>query len=155
MANESIYPEYIEPIADKPITSGEQLEIAKAIIKGWDDGEITKNTSRHFRIKYGVINALNIIVARKKIIGAALFKVQYIDDMLYREKRNLICEIDTIMSTWPQPKTKIALDNAIQGTYYIPKSKFFTKYSDHRCNKIGATWGDFVATYPAPVEPST
>ena len=154
MPNESIYPEYIEPIADNPVTTEEKLEIAKAIIKGWNDGDIVKDTSRHFRIKYGVSKAKNILVARKKEIGAALFKVQHIDDMLYREKRQLIHEINTLMTTWPQPATKNALNTALQGDYHLSKTLFFAKFSDHRCQKLGSTWAEFVGTYPTPVEPS-
>jgi hypothetical protein len=154
MAKESIYPEYVDPNAgDPPITADEKHEIALAIVKGWDDGDITENSSLHSRVKYGVVNAQNIDEERRAVIRLKLFKIEPIDAMLFQEKRQLSHEINTLMSTWPQPKTKIELNNALTGDYHIPKAKFFTKFSDHRCQKIGSTWEEFVATYPTPVEP--
>jgi hypothetical protein len=104
-------------------------------------------------VKYGVEKAKNIDAERLAFIRLKLYKIEPIYQMLFREKAQLSHEINTLMQTWPQPTSKAELNNALQGNYHLPKAKFFTKFSDHRCQKIGSTWEEFVATYPTPVEP--
>jgi hypothetical protein len=154
MTIESIYPEYIEPEPDESITIEEESKLAAKLIEGWESGSIPNWENLMDRAVYVLKNVTGITTARKKKIASRLWQVENIDKLLFRQKRQIIHEIDTIMTTWPQPKTKTELNNAITGTYYLSKATFFTKYSNYRCQKIGSTWPEFVSTYEPPIDPS-
>ena len=148
MADESIYPEY-SPTESFTLIADEKKEIINALVLGWDDGGISGWNIMHNRVSYALRYAKNITIDRKKEIAKYLYQIESIDSDLFQQKRLIIHHVDSIMTTYPQPKTVQELISKLD-VYDIPVVKFLTKYGQFRCQSEIATWADFVASYPVP-----
>jgi hypothetical protein len=159
MTEETLYPEYIAPIDDKNITPEEEAELASKLILGHEAGDVSDWKNLVSRALYALANANIAIIPndRKKEIHSKLWQVENIDKNLFQQKKQLMQEVDTIMTTWPQPTSKTALNNALQGIYYLNKNKMYDKYSRYRCKKTATdtapTFAEFASTYPTLIEP--
>jgi hypothetical protein len=148
MKAKSMFPAKPVPAADVivPPTNAEKAAFAAKIVECVLN-EVDGYEHRLVRLVYAV-RRVAVGEERRAILHAHLYLLEPVDDKLFTEAEGLGQQINKAMTSTERPGGKTAMDTALTAEH-LPVSTWSQRYMDDKVQKLGATFAEFAAAYPA------